>query len=265
MKRFVLLFIIFVVGCTGLSSFVNRGGVGINRTADGVTGVNRGSTGINSQGNVSTAPTTMGGTTSTSRINAKVMKDAYLKPILPSGKQNKYAPLVRPVYVIEEKDILNSKVRDEPDLSVTSRVSKKGEISIPLLGDIKVVGLTMQEAAELLQNRYKDGYLNDPIITVEINTQQMLILKEKEVYISGQVQNPGSVILTGKYITVFEAINKSGGLSNLAWPSRTKLIRLENGVKTVIKVNIKKIRKGERSLDIILKPDDVIFVPEAIF
>jgi protein involved in polysaccharide export with SLBB domain len=64
---------------------------------------------------------------------------------------------------------------------------------------------------------------------------------------------------------VFEAINKSGGLSELAWPSRTKLIRIENGVKSIIKVNIKKIRKGERSLDIILKPDDMIVVPETIF
>ena len=79
------------------------------------------------------------------------------------------------------------------------------------------------------------------------------------------MEKPGSIPLVGTYITVFEAINKSGGLGPLAWPSRTKLIRIENGVKSIIKVNIKKIRKGERSLDVILKPDDMIVVPEAIF
>jgi polysaccharide export outer membrane protein len=167
--------------------------------------------------------------------------------------------------VIEEKDILNIQVRGEPELSTTTKVTEKGEIGIPLLEDVKVEGLTLQGAAQLLQNRFKDGYLNDPIVTVEINTKEMLALSEKEIYVSGQVKKPGSIPLVGTYITVFEAINKSGGLSELAWPSRTKLIRIENGVKSIIKVNIKKIRKGERSLDIILKPDDMIVVPETIF
>ena len=167
--------------------------------------------------------------------------------------------------MIEEKDILNIQVRGEPDLSTTTKVTEKGEIRILLIDDVKVAGLTLQEAAQLLQNRFKDGYLNDPIVSVEINTKEMLELKEKVVFVSGQVEKPGSIPLVGTYITVFEAINKSGGLGPLAWPSRTKLIRIENGVKSIIKVNIKKIRKGERSLDVILKPDDMIVVPEAIF
>jgi len=250
MKRFVLLFIIALVGCNGLSSFVNRGGVGLN-SAGGVIGVAKDGIGIDSAGTVKTIPTSTGGTTSSSNINAKSMKDAYLDPLLPARKQSKYAKLIKPIYVIEEKDILNIQVRGEPELSTTTKV--------------KVEGLTLQGAAQLLQNRFKDGYLNDPIVTVEINTKEMLALSEKEIYVSGQVKKPGSIPLVGTYITVFEAINKSGGLSELAWPSRTKLIRIENGVKSIIKVNIKKIRKGERSLDIILKPDDMIVVPETIF
>jgi len=243
MKRFILLFIIVLVGCNGLSSFVNRDGVGLN-----------------SAGSVLTNPTKTGGPTSTSNIPVTTMKDAYL-----GGKQNKFAKLIKPIYVIEEKDILNIKVRGEPDLGVTIRVAENGEIRMPLLEEVKVAGLTLQEAALFIQNRLKNGYLNDPIVTVEINTKEMLALSEKEVFVSGQVGKPGSIPLVGKYITVFDAINESGGLTELAWPSRTKLIRLDNGVKTVIKVNVKKIRKGERSLDIILKANDVIYVPETIF
>jgi polysaccharide export outer membrane protein len=264
MKRLILFFIIVLAGCNGLSSFVNRGGVGLN-SAGGVIGVAKDGIGINSAGSVATNPTTTGSTTSSSNINAKTMKDAYLDPLLPARKQSKYAKLIKPIYVIEEKDILNIQVRGEPDLSTTTKVTEKGEIGIPLLDDVKVAGLTLQEAAQLLQNRFKDGYLNDPIVSVEINTKEMLELKEKVVFVSGQVEKPGSIPLVGTYITVFEAINKSGGLGPLAWPSRTKLIRIENGVKSIIKVNIKKIRKGERSLDVILKPDDMIVVPEAIF
>jgi polysaccharide export outer membrane protein len=264
MKRLILFFIFVLAGCNGLSSFVNRGGVGLN-SAGGVIGVAKDGIGINSAGSVATNPTTTGSTTSSSNINAKTMKDAYLDPLLPARKQSKYAKLIKPIYVIEEKDILNIQVRGEPDLSTTTKVTEKGEIRILLIDDVKVAGLTLQEAAQLLQNRFKDGYLNDPIVSVEINTKEMLELKEKVVFVSGQVEKPGSIPLVGTYITVFEAINKSGGLGPLAWPSRTKLIRIENGVKSIIKVNIKKIRKGERSLDVILKPDDMIVVPEAIF
>lgn len=266
MKRFVLLFIIFLVGCTGLPSFMNmgatRGGVGIN-SAGGIIGIGKDGYGINSTGRMSTGQ--IANSKMSSNIDPNKMKEAYYDPLHPARKRSKYAKLIKPIYVIEEKDILNILVRGEPDLSVTTRVTENGEIRIPLIENVKVTGLTMQEAAQLLQNHFRDGYLNDPIVTVVINTKEMLALSEKEVFVSGQVNNPGSIPLVGTYITVFEAVNKAGGLSNLAWPSRTKVIRIENGVKSIIKVNLKKIRKGERSLDIILKPDDMIVVPETIF
>lgn len=248
MKRLVLLLIIFLVGCNALNTFFNRGGAGVN-----------------SRGGISTNPIVRGGTTASSNIRTSEMKDAYFDPLLSNGEQYGYSRFTIPVYVIEEKDILNIKVRKEPDLSVTTRVSETGEIRLPLLEEVKVTGLTLKEAAQYIQNRLKDGYLKNPIVTVEINTEQMLELSEKEVFVSGQVETPGPVTLAGKYITVFDAINKAGGLTNIAWPSRTKLIRIENGVKNVIKVNVKRIRKGERSLDIIVKPGDVIYVPETIF
>lgn len=243
MKRLVLLLIVFFVGCNGLSSFVNRGGVGIN-----------------SAGNVSTNPMMKGAMTS--NIDASVMKDAYLDPLLPSGDQSTYT---KQKYRVEAKDVLRIQVRGEPDLSVTSRISEKGEIWVPLLEDVKVTGLTIQETEQLLENRFKDGFLNDPRVTVSIDTQQMAEYSEKEVIVTGQVNNPGSVTLLGKYMTVFEVVNKAGGFTNIAWPSRTKVIREENGVKSILKVNLKKVKKGDKSKDIIVKPGDIIVVPETIF
>ena len=111
----------------------------------------------------------------------------------------------------------------------------------------------------------KDGFLKDPKVTVRINTQQMAEYSEKEVFVSGQVNKPGAIPLLGKYMTVFEAVNKAGGLTNIAWPSRTKVIREENGVKSKIKVNLRKVKKGDKSQDIIVKPGDIIVVPETIF
>lgn len=216
--------------------------------------------GINSAGNVSTNPMMKGAMTS--NIDASVMKDAYLDPLLPSGDQSTYT---KQKYRVEAKDVLRIQVRGEPDLSVTSRISEKGEIWVPLLEDVKVTGLTIQETARLLENRFKDGFLNDPRVTVSIDTQQMAEYSEKEVIVSGQVNNPGAVTLLGKYMTVFEVVNKAGGFTNIAWPSRTKVIREENGVKSILKVNLKKVKRGDKSKDIIVKPGDIIIVPETIF
>ncbi len=195
---------------------------------------NRGGEGINSAGNVST-----NGVTSTINANKK--------------------------YLVEEKDVLVITVRDEPKLSVTSRVSENGEIWVPLLENVEVRGLTIQETEKFLENRFENGFLKDPKVTVRIDTQQMKEYSEKEVFVSGQVNKPGAIPLLGQYITVFEAVNQAGGLTNIAWPSRTKVIREENGVKSTIKVNLRKVKKGDTSQDIIVKPGDIIIVPETIF
>lgn len=243
MKRLILLLIVFFAGCNALSSVVNRGGVGVN-----------------SLGRVTTNPMMNGALTSS--IDGKIMKDAYLDPLLPSGNQSAYA---RQEYRVEGKDVLKVQVRGEPDLSVTSRVSKKGEIWMPLLENVKVTGLTIQETEQLLEKRFKDGFLNEPKVTVRIDTQQMAEYSEKEVFVSGQVNSPGAVPLLGKYMTVFEVVNKAGGLTDIAWSSRTKVIREENGVRIILKVNLRKVKKGDKSKDIIVKPGDIIVVPETIF
>ncbi len=236
MKRLILLLIVFFAGCNSLSTFVNRGGVGIQSA---------------------------GGIRTNSKINVDDMTAAYLDPLHPStGKQSAYA---KEKYRIEEKDVLKFEVRGEPDLSVTSRVSEKGEIWVPLLENVKVAGLTIQEIEQFLENSLKNGFLKDPKVTVHIDAQQMAEYSEKEVFVSGQVMTPGAVPLVGKYMTVFEVVNKAGGLTDIAWPSRTKVIREENGVKSIFKVNLKKVKKGDKSQDIIVKPGDIIVVPETIF
>ena len=86
------------------------------------------------------------------QINVSEMKDAYVDPLLPSSKQSAYT---KHKYLVEEKDVLNIQVRDEPNLSVTSRVSEKGEIWVPLLENVEVKGLTIQETEKFLENRFE--------------------------------------------------------------------------------------------------------------
>jgi polysaccharide export outer membrane protein len=88
--------------------------------------------------------------------------------------------------------------------------------------------------------------------------------KETYVYILGQVNKPGEYLFKDK-LTVVEAVTLAGGLTKIAAPNRTRVIRVESGSKKAIKVNIGKILKGDKKRDIVLQPDDVVMVPESFF
>ncbi len=169
----------------------------------------------------------------------------------------------REKYLIDSKDILNITVFDEPGLSMKVGVSDEGILSYPLIGDIEAKGLTTQEVKEVLEQRLKDGYLKNPEVTVMLDIALMEQSKEKEVFVLGEVNRSGAIPILGKYLSVLEAVTKAGGFTKLAAPNRTKVIRVEEGEEKTIMVNLNKVKKGNKSLDIILKPGDVVVVPES--
>ena len=169
----------------------------------------------------------------------------------------------REKYLIDSKDILNITVFDEPGLSMKVGVSDEGILSYPLIGDIEAKGLTTQEVKEVLEQRLKNGYLKNPEVTVMLDIDLMAQYKEKEVFVLGEVNRSGAIPILGKYLSVLEAVTKAGGFTELAAPNRTKVIRVEEGEEKTIIVNLNKVKKGNKSLDIILKPGDVVVVPEA--
>ncbi len=168
-------------------------------------------------------------------------------------------------YLVDSNDVLDIVVFEEPDLSMTIRVSDEGVLSYPLIGNIDVNGLTTQEVEKLLETRLRDGYLRNPKVAVRLDIELMGQYQEKEVFVLGEVKSPGAIPMIGKYLTVLEAVTKAGGFTDIAAPNRTKVIRLEDGMEQTIKVNLNKVKKGDRSLDIILLPGDTIVVPETYF
>ncbi len=165
-------------------------------------------------------------------------------------------------YLIDTNDILNITVFDEPELSAKIAVGEGGILSHPLVGDIKVEGLTCREVENVLEERLKDGYLSNPKVTVMLDIGLMLQHKEKEVFVIGEVIRPGAIQILGKNLSVLEIIAKAGGFTEFAAPNRTRVIRFEEGEEKTIRVNLNKVQKGNISLDIILKSGDIVVVPE---
>jgi len=160
-------------------------------------------------------------------------------------------------YLIGPDDALKITIYREEDMDREVRVSSDGYISFPLLGKVKVEGLTVPE----LENSLSEGlkrYLKNPQVTV-------FIQEYSTITVSGQVEKPGSYSLRGE-VSVIEAISLAGGFTKIAAKNGVKVMRLDNGKKKTIIVRVADIsRKGDKTEDVQLKRGDILFVPESLF
>lgn len=160
-------------------------------------------------------------------------------------------------YILGPDDFLNVKVYREEELDREVRIASDGTISFPLLGTVKVAGLTVPEfEAELTKGLKK--YLKNPHVTVFID-------EYTTISVTGQVKHPGSYPLRGN-LTVIEAIGLAGGFTKIAAQNNVRILRNHEGKKKTIKVKVKSIsKKGDKSLDIPIQRGDIIYVPESLF
>ena len=164
-------------------------------------------------------------------------------------------------YLLQPGDLLEVKVYMEENMDRTLRISANGTITFPLVGNIRVGGMSVAAAENALSKELK-RYIKNPQISMLIQEYG-----NKTVYILGQVQKPSAVeIPPEKPLTVLEAITSVGGFTDIAAPSKVKVLRMDNGNQKAIDVDITQITKyGNKSLDINLMPGDVVFVPQSIF
>ena len=159
-------------------------------------------------------------------------------------------------YLIGPGDVLSIDVRDEADLTKQVTVRLDGHITLPLLNDVDVVGLTCTELREKLTNKYKTYILK----TIEILVTVVDSVNNK-IYIDGQINAPGEYPLQ-KHMTILQAIARAGGLADFAKASDIRLIRKINGAEKPYRVDYNAIVSGnDLSQNVQLKPDDTIYVP----
>lgn len=157
-------------------------------------------------------------------------------------------------YLIGPRDVLNISVWKEPDLSRSVPVRPDGEISLPLLNDVHVAGLTPMQLAAAITQRLRT-YVSDPHVSVIVEQ-----VNSQVVYVVGEVNKAGSVPLLPN-MTVLQVISGAGGLSQWANQKRIYVLRVENGQSRRIPYNYKQALRGATNNEIILKPGDTVVVP----
>lgn len=167
-----------------------------------------------------------------------------------------------PDYHLQPEDILSITVYEQSDLTTRVRITSEGKISFPLLGKVKAAGLTVSELKDKIAELLEKDYLVNPQVHVFIEEYHV-----KQISVLGAVKNPGRYdMYTERETTILEAIAMAGGFSDVAAVNHTRIIRSEEGEKSVIQIRITDItKKGQKEKDVALKPGDIIFVPESFF
>jgi len=132
-----------------------------------------------------------------------------------------YCKMDKPSYRINPGDTLEISVYNESDLDKTVRVSERGTVSYPLLGEIKVDGLTAEEAGAKIEDLLRQDYLINPQVTV-------FVKEHTKFSVLGAVNKEGAYELSGP-LTLIDAIALAGGAKDTAKKSAIKIIRKEDG------------------------------------
>jgi polysaccharide export outer membrane protein len=156
--------------------------------------------------------------------------------------------------LIGSEDLLEINVFKLPDFSVTTRVLGDGTITMPLIGSVKVGGLSRIAVERKIEDALRAKYVNNPSVSVNVKEYKSL-----QVSVLGEVKNPGPYYITSQR-TLLQLLSDAGGLTTAAG-SKCFVFR---GGGSKIEVDLYDLmQKGKQDLNILIHPGDVVNIPLA--
>jgi polysaccharide biosynthesis/export protein len=171
-------------------------------------------------------------------------------------------------YVVGPQDVLMITSYDQSDLSGKFTVEADGTFTYPLIGRIKIGGMTLREVeAKLKKQLVDEGYFRKPQITVSIEQY-----RSQKIFVVGEVRSPGSYPLSGD-MNLVEALARAGSTlpsasgeavivhagDNASGPT----LPTQEEAKEIVRINLRDLENGVFSQNTTLRDGDTIFVPRA--
>jgi polysaccharide export outer membrane protein len=171
----------------------------------------------------------------------------------PSSDPNRGVP---DDYEIGAGDVLSITVWKEPDATVPRvAVRPDGKISVPLIKEIAVAGLTPSQAEKMIAQKLS-ALIVGADVTVVVNE-----IHSKKIYVTGRVKKEGPIPMNYP-MTLMQALSEAGGLTDYAKRKKIYVLRHENGREYRLPFDYDAALRGERmELNIPLRPGDTIVVP----
>jgi len=158
-----------------------------------------------------------------------------------------------PDYRIAPMDTLTVNVYRVQDLSGDYIVDLRGNISMPLVGDVAAAGKTPEQLSQLLKQQYSAKYLQDPDISIAIKESAA-----RNVTVDGAVAKAGAYPVIGP-MTLIQAVALAGGTTDSANPHRVAVFRTIQGQRQAAAFDLASIRHGEMP-DPAIYPGDIVVV-----
>jgi protein involved in polysaccharide export with SLBB domain len=165
--------------------------------------------------------------------------------------------LVQP-YAIQPGDSLDIKFFFNPELNESVIVRPDGYISLQLVDEVLVAGLQPRQVDDMLTEKYSRE-LKKPAVTVIVKS-----FAGQRIYVGGEVGVQGLLAMPAG-LTALQAVMQSGGFKVTAQPSETLVIRKGPDNRPVpMRVDLSAALNGNTNApDLILRPDDIVYVPKS--
>ncbi len=129
-------------------------------------------------------------------------------------------------------------------------INANGLVRLPLIGSVKLLGLTEDEASEFLIKKYK-LYLKHPYVSVKILNQKLFVV--------GEVKKPGAILVTNGTMNLFEALAYTGDLTDYANRTSIKIVRGNMRNPEIREINLNDFNSIKYA-SLILRPNDIVYV-----
>lgn len=171
----------------------------------------------------------------------------------PGNGNAKTAAVVPAVYRIGVGDVLHISVWEEPQFTETAVVRPDGKVSMPLVNEVDVAGLTPEAVQQALTEQL-GRFVHKPRVTVTVQE-----IHSRMVYITGEVQRPGAYPLMDA-MNVVQLVSRAGGMTDFAKQKQVYVLRADKSAR--VNVNYQKVLKGQApQQNVELAPGDTVVVP----
>jgi polysaccharide export outer membrane protein len=177
------------------------------------------------------------------------------------------------LYIVGPNDVLAITVFDQPQLTSKYLVQVDGTVTFPLLGRVKVGGLSMQEIENDVREHLAKGFLKNPQVGVTVDQY-----RSQQIFVMGEVRQPGTLEFTGA-MTLIGALARVGSTTDRAGleamiirppaeaPPVLDRAAVERAQQTnesqVIRIDLQSLQNGALSKNAMLRGGDTVFVPRA--